>query len=89
MHIANLKTLGAGIALAALAQACATAPMQQEASAESVIDHYADMAYAKYSDSLTTAQALDASITEFLATPNAMTLDQAQQAWLASRVPYQ
>ena len=63
--------------------------MQQEASAESVIDHYADIAYAKYSDSLTTAQALDASITEFLATPNAMTLDQAQQAWLASRVPYQ
>lgn len=54
-----------------------------------VIKHYADLAHAKYSDSLTTAKALDASIGAFLANPSQANLDRAKAAWLAARVPYQ
>jgi len=54
-----------------------------------VIKHYADIAHAKYSDSLTTAKALDASIGAFLANPTQANLDKAKAAWLAARVPYQ
>ena len=56
---------------------------------EAVIKHYADLAEAKYADSLTTAKALDAAIDAFLAAPSDDTLNVAKEAWLASRVPYQ
>ena len=56
---------------------------------EAVIKHYADLAEAKYSDSLTTAKALDTAIDAFLAAPSDETLDAAKEAWLAARVPYQ
>ncbi|WP_394690883.1 imelysin family protein [Hoeflea sp.] len=56
---------------------------------EAVIKHYADIAQAKYEDSLTTANALDAAIEAFLASPSDAGLDAVKQAWLAARVPYQ
>ncbi|WP_291006964.1 imelysin family protein [Hoeflea sp.] len=56
---------------------------------EAVIAHYAAIAEAKYQDSLTTAQALDATIEAFLAAPDEETLEAARTAWLAARVPYQ
>ena len=56
---------------------------------EAVIKHYADLAEAKYSDSLTTAKALDTAIDAFLAAPSDETLNAAKEAWLAARVPYQ
>lgn len=56
---------------------------------ESVIRHYADMAHAKYSDSLAAAKALDSSIDAFLANPGEANLNMAKAAWLAARVPYQ
>ena len=56
---------------------------------EAVIKHYADLAEAKYADSLTTAKALDAAIDAFLAAPSDETLNVAKEAWLAARVPYQ
>lgn len=58
-------------------------------SAEAVVSHYADIALAKFEDSLTTAQTLDTAITTFLAEPNDSNLDAAKTAWIASRVPYQ
>ena len=56
---------------------------------EAVVAHYADIALAKYEDSLTTAKALDEAVDAFLANPSAEGLQAAKDAWLASRVPYQ
>ncbi|WP_370688208.1 imelysin family protein [Flavimaribacter sediminis] len=58
-------------------------------SAQEVVDHYADLAEATYSDSLTTAKSLEAAVDAFLANPSQETLDSAKEAWLAARVPYQ
>ena len=62
---------------------------QAETTPEAVIKHYADLAEAKYADSLATAKTLDAAIDAFLAAPSEDTLKAARDAWLASRVPYQ
>ncbi|MBC7284062.1 imelysin family protein [Hoeflea sp.] len=82
-HFAKLVGLGlmASTALTAMAHA--------DVTPEAVIAHYADIAEAKYQDSLTTAKALDAAIEAFLAAPDEETLKAARTAWLAARVPYQ
>lgn len=54
-----------------------------------VLTTYADIALAGYSDSLVTAQALQAAIDALVAAPSVETLDAARTAWIASRVPYQ
>jgi putative iron-regulated protein len=54
-----------------------------------VLSNYADIALAGYSDSLVTAQALQAAIDALVAAPSVETLDAARTAWIASRVPYQ
>lgn len=54
-----------------------------------VIKTYADIALAKYEDSLVTAESLQASINNLAANPTEATLAAARTAWLASRVPYQ
>ena len=56
---------------------------------QQVVEHYADIAHAVFSDALPTAQALDTSIESFLNTPSEKTLADVKQAWLDSRVPYQ
>lgn len=56
---------------------------------EAVIKHYADIAQAKYEDSLATTNALDAAIEAFLASPSEAGLQTVKEAWLAARVPYQ
>ncbi|MGR3484961.1 MAG: imelysin family protein [Paracoccaceae bacterium] len=76
------------------ALALAAAHMALPAAAESVeardvIDGYADLAQAKYSDSLATARELDAAIDALVADPSAETHQAAKDAWLAARVPYQ
>ncbi len=58
-------------------------------SPRDVIDGYADLALAKYTDSLTAAQAMDAAIQALVASPSAQTHQAAKDAWLAARVPYQ
>ncbi|MEL6958079.1 MAG: imelysin family protein [Pseudomonadota bacterium] len=65
----------------------ATAPVFADKAA--VLDNYADIALAKYSDSLTTAQTLLAAVNTLTETPSAEALEAAKQAWLAARVPYQ
>lgn len=77
---------------AAIAALLAFAPMQHAqamVSADAVVKTYADIALAKYEDSLTTAKALDAAIDALLAKPSADTLKAAQDAWVAARRPYQ
>ena len=60
-----------------------------DVKAEDVITHYADIAEAKFTDSLITAQAMDKAIDIFLENPSDSTLDAVKSAWLAARVPYQ
>ena len=54
-----------------------------------VLDNYADIALAKYSDSLTTAQTLLVAVNELTENPSAEALQTAKDAWFAARVPYQ
>src|SRR5262245_1736432 len=59
------------------------------ADTTAVIETYADIAHAKYEDSLKTAEALEKAIDTLIAKPTEENLKAARTAWLASRVPYQ
>lgn len=61
----------------------------QAQSARDVLNGYADLAFAKYSDSLKTAEAMHAEIESFVESPSAASMESAKGAWLAARVPYQ
>ncbi|MDP2119363.1 MAG: imelysin family protein [Hoeflea sp.] len=84
-----MKHLAKLIGLGLLASAALTAVSRADVTPEAVVAHYADIAEAKYADSLTTATALDAAIDALLAAPGEETLKAARTAWLAARVPYQ
>jgi len=58
-------------------------------SKKDVLNHYADLAFATYSDSLTTAQVLQQHLVKLLDKPTLNNLEQAKQAWKDARVPYQ
>ena len=57
--------------------------------AADIVSNYADIALAKYEDSLVTAQALQMAVEALVASPSEETMVAAKQAWLDSRVPYQ
>lgn len=59
-----------------------------EAAAQAVVKHYADMAHAVFSDATATAQALKQAVDAFLTNPTAETQEAAKKAWIAARVPY-
>ena len=73
----------ATIAVAALASPAFAA------TKDAVMSHYADLAQAKYQDSLTSARALQKAVNALVAKPTAANLDAARKAWTESRVPYQ
>lgn len=54
-----------------------------------VLVNYANIAEAKYADSLATAKGLQAAVDALVANPSAEALTAARQAWIAARVPYQ
>ncbi len=56
---------------------------------EAVLNHYADLAHAKYSDALTTAKTLQQKIDALLAEPTEAKLKAARDAWVEARHPYQ
>ncbi len=58
-------------------------------SAADVKSNYVDIAYAMYSDSLSTAESLQTAVANFLATPTEDNLELARAAYKAARVPYQ
>lgn len=60
-----------------------------QTSASDVIEHYADIAEAKYSDSLLTANTLRGFVGALLTDPSRANLEKARSAWLAARIPYQ
>ena len=66
-----------------------TAAPVRAADPVAVLNTYADIAEAAYSDSLTTARALDAAIDDLIAAPSEATLVAAREAWVAARAPYQ
>ncbi|MBB4952974.1 putative iron-regulated protein [Agrobacterium vitis] len=79
--------ISAGLALF-VASSSFAAPAETP-TPDAVLKHYADVAEAKYSDSLTTAKTLDAAIDALLAKPSKSTLNKARSAWIKARVPYQ
>lgn len=81
--------LRTGIVALLATTAIGALPAYADVTAEAVAAHYADIALAKYQDSLETAQALDAAIETLIAEPSAEALQAAKDAWLAARVPYQ
>ncbi len=53
-----------------------------------MVEHYADLALAIFSDAHAAGVKLQDAVDALLANPNEQTLDAAKQAWLAARVPY-
>ena len=72
-----------------LAVAAAAFSVPVTAALEPVTRTYVDIAHAAYEDSLISARALRQAIGAFLDAPSAATLEQARNAWIAARVPYQ
>ncbi|AKS46677.1 putative iron-regulated protein [Octadecabacter temperatus] len=66
------------------------APMAfADVNASEVLTNYANIAEAKYQDSLITAQALQTAVDALIADPSEGNLQAAKAAWFAARVPYQ
>ena len=59
-----------------------------EATAKSVVEHYADGVYATYQNSLEQATTMKTAIDAFVAAPSQATLDAAKQAWIDARDDY-
>lgn len=79
----------AAFALAAATSGLAIGSAHAAADPAAIVKHYAEIAHAKFSDSLDAAKALDAAIDALIAKPGDDTLQAAREAWLKSRVPYQ
>lgn len=73
--------------LAAFAFIGLTAPALADIKSD-VVENYANIAAAGYSDSLSAAKDLQAAIEAFLAAPSDATLDGARAKWRAARTPY-
>ena len=82
----KLTTLTVGVSALALGT---TALADDHASKGAVLETYADIAEAKYTDSLISAKRLQAAGDALLSEPSAANLQAAKDAWLAARVPYQ
>ena len=77
----GVLTLGIGIGTAGAADG--------PVSKAEVLNTYANIAAAKYSDSLLAARELGSAVADLTANPSAEALQAAKAAWLKSRVPYQ
>lgn len=63
--------------------------LQANAASNDVISNYADIAQAKYEDSLALAQELNSTINAFLLQPTEKNLAKTKAAWIEARIPYQ
>jgi putative iron-regulated protein len=66
-----------------------TATAAHAGEEQDVLSNYTNMAAAVYGDSLTTAQRLQQAVRTLVAEPSAQNLQDARDAWLSARVPYQ
>jgi putative iron-regulated protein len=85
----NVIVSGMAALLLAAGLAGGQSSAAQGAEAKDVVASYANIAAAKYDDSLATARGLQSAIDAFLKAPGQSTHDAAKQAWLDARVPYQ
>lgn len=76
-------------ALATATSGLAIGTAHAAADPAAIVKHYAEIAHAKFSDSLDAAKALDAAVDALIAKPSDETLKAARAAWLKARVPYQ
>ncbi len=74
---------------AALATTALTALPAFAVETSEVLGTYADIAEAKYEDSLIAARALGDAVAALIEAPSAENLQAARATWLAARVPYQ
>ncbi len=81
--------IGASLALLVASAAFVAGPAAAATDEAAVLKHYAELAHAKYEDSLNTAKALDTAIDALIAAPSEDTLKAARAAWIKARVPYQ
>ncbi len=77
------------VATAILSTTAFSMPARAETDPKAVLTTYADIAQAKYEDSLTTAKALDEAVKALIAKPSEAALAAARDAWKAARIPYQ
>ncbi|MEC9342290.1 MAG: imelysin family protein [Pseudomonadota bacterium] len=73
----------------ALTLASLVLPARADTDPGAVVDHYADIALASYSDALFAARVLDVMIDALVADASESSLEAAREAWLAAREPYQ
>lgn len=87
MRFPMLKT-AAGLVIVGI---LGVSPPGPAAAAEpaAILKTYSEIALAKYEDSLTTAQTLQARIQVLIEKPSAQALTAARNAWKVARVPYQ
>ncbi|MCC6736143.1 MAG: peptidase [Bauldia sp.] len=86
MSRSSLRTFGAlAVSVAAFVPLAAYA----QVTPADVVDTYADIAEAGYTDALLAAEALQAAIDALIATPSEATLEAARAAWIAARPAYQ
>ncbi|MDX8352547.1 imelysin family protein [Cognatiyoonia sp. IB215182] len=78
LHLTTSTALGLAVAMPGFA-----------AEKVDVLTTYADIAAAKYGDSLVTAQVLQSAVNALVTAPSAENMQAARAAWLAARVPYQ
>jgi putative iron-regulated protein len=76
------------LAMAVAATLNAPLATAAEASIAPVLNHYAEIVYANYADTLHATQAMQKAINAFLAQPSAETQLAAQKAWRAAREFY-
>ncbi len=84
-----MKQVVAAAVLAAFAGMAAVPASAAAVDKKAVLVTYADIAHAKYEDSLTAAKALKAAVDALVKAPSEATLKAAREAWIAARVPYQ
>ncbi|RLQ87227.1 imelysin family protein [Notoacmeibacter ruber] len=85
----NSHPIRTGLLAALFAGAAMPALAADELDRSAIVDNYADIALAEYTDSLELARDLDAKIDALVEDPSEDTLQAAKDAWLAARVPYQ
>ncbi len=92
---ASLLTLaitlaGCGEEKPPVAAPAAIAPVSQfdQAAGKAVVAHYAELAFAVFSDAASTGKALQQAVDALLAKPDSTTLQAARDAWIAARPAY-
>lgn len=81
-------TQAAAPAASSTATPAASAGKLDETAAKAVVNHYADVALAVFTDAAITGKALQTAVDALLAKPSDATLKAAREAWLAARVAY-